>query len=131
MAHIAVAQIIAPHRLDIDRPVREAECLMPLLTGSEAGRCAPEHTGGGCAVQPAGRAGCGQTIRARRAPACMIERTISHHASELVLLIETRGCQCRWIEDQPDAEGLCCGALTDGGSLVTAAECLIGAVVNG
>ena len=41
---------------------------------------------------------------------------LREHASEPVLLIETRGCQCRWIEGPADAEALCCGALTDGGS---------------
>jgi len=33
-----------------------------------------------------------------------------------VRLVETRGCECRWIEGPADAEALCCGALTDGGS---------------
>ena len=35
---------------------------------------------------------------------------------EQLAAVLARGCQCRWIENQPDAEALCCGALTDGGS---------------
>src|SRR5215204_5374157 len=41
---------------------------------------------------------------------------LKEHASQPVLLIETRGSQCRWIEGAADAEALCCGALTDRGS---------------
>jgi len=41
---------------------------------------------------------------------------LREHVSEPVLLIETRRSQCRWIEGPAEAEALCCGALTDGGS---------------
>ena len=68
----------------------------------------------------------------------MSERAISpeqlkEHASQPVLLIDTRGSQCRWIEGPADAEALCCGALpmVEAGVPITEAECSISALVDG
>jgi hypothetical protein len=33
-----------------------------------------------------------------------------------VRLVDTRAFECRWIEGPADADAVCCGAPTDGGS---------------
>jgi len=55
----------------------------------------------------------GATLQHIPALGWMAKATIKHGG---VRLVEIRGCECRWIEGPADAEALCCGALTDGGS---------------